>query len=72
MKKLAIGNVKSLKYTNTVFSPSKIQGMTRGHSLGGACGHIKAHRLSLLPHQRKLCAEGLLGRHALGMLGRTL
>ena len=43
-----------------------------GHSLGGACGHIKAHGLSLFPHQRKLCTEGLLGRHALGMLGRTL
>ena len=24
------------------------------------------------PHQREFCSEGLLGRHALGMLGRTL
>ena len=24
------------------------------------------------PHQREFCTEGLLGRHALGMLGRTL
>ena len=24
------------------------------------------------PHQRKFCTEGLLGRHALGVLGRTL
>ena len=54
----------------------KIQGMVGGHSLGGACGHIKVHihvcGLSLFPHQRKLCTESLLGRHALGMLGRTL
>ena len=46
--------------------------MTGGHSLGGASDHNKAHGLSLFPHQRKLCIEGLLGRHALGMLGRTL
>ena len=48
--------------------------MTGEHSLGtgGACGHIKVHRLSLFPHQREFCTEGLLGRHALGMLGRTL
>ena len=38
------------------------------YSLGGACGHIKAHGLSLFPHQRKLCTEGLLGRHALGRI----
>jgi hypothetical protein len=56
----------------TVMSPSKIQGTTVGHSLGGACGHIKAFGLSLFPHQRKFCIDGLLGRHALGMLGRTL
>ena len=24
------------------------------------------------PHSREFCAEGLLGRHALGVLGRTL
>ena len=24
------------------------------------------------PHQREFCTEGLLGRHALGMLGRAL
>ena len=43
-----------------------------GYSLGGVHGHIKAHGLSLFPHQRKLCTEDLLDRHALGMLGRTL
>ena len=43
-----------------------------GHSLGGDCGHIKAYGLALFPHQRELQTEGLLGRHALGMLGRTL
>ena len=32
-----------------------------GHSLGGAHGHIKAHGLSLFPHQRKLCTEFLVG-----------
>ena len=37
-----------------------------GHSLGGACGHSKAQELFLFPHQRKLCTEGLLGRHPLG------
>ena len=42
------------------------------YSLGGARGHIKAHGLSLFPHQREFCNEGLLDRHALGMLGRTL
>ena len=36
---------------------AKIQGMTGGHSLGGARGHIKANGLSLFP----LCTEGLLG-----------
>ena len=46
--------------------------MTGGHGLGGAHGHIKAHGFSLFPHQRKPCTEGLLGRHALDMLGRTL
>ena len=44
--------------------------MTGGHSLGGACGHIKAH--GLFAYQRKFCIEGLWGRHALGMIGRTL
>ena len=40
--------------------------------MGGASGHIKAHGLSLFPHQRKFRTEGLLGRHAFAMLGRTL
>ena len=40
--------------------------------MGGACDHNKAHGLSLFPHQSKICTKGLLGRHALGMLGRTL
>ena len=56
----------------SVFSPSKIQGTTVGHTLGGGCGHIKAFGISLFTHQRKFCTEGLLGRHALCMLGRTL
>ena len=56
----------------SVFSPSKIQGTTVGHTLGGGCGHIKAFGISLFTHQRKFCTEGLLGRHALRMLGRTL
>ena len=45
-----------------------------GQNLGGARGHSKTYmyELSLFSHQRKLCSEGLLGRHALGMLGRTL
>ena len=59
-------------YTFTVFSPSKIQGMRGGHDLGGACSHIKALGFSPFPHQKKVCTEGLLGRHALSMLGRTL
>ena len=63
---------KEVDATYSVFSPSKIQGMTGGHSLGGACDHNKAHGLSLFPHQREFCTEGLLGRYALGMLGRTL
>ena len=48
------------------------QGMTGGQNLGGATGHIKAIILLPFPHQRKVCTEGLLGRHALRMLGRTL
>ena len=43
-----------------------------GCGLGVACGHIKAFGLFPFPHQRKICTEGLQGRHALSMLGRTL
>ena len=39
---------------------------------GVACGHIKAFGLCPFPHQTKICVEGLQGRHALSMLGRTL
>ena len=46
--------------------------MTGGRGLGVACGHIKAFGLFPFPHQRSICAEGLQGRHALNMLGRTL
>jgi hypothetical protein len=53
----------------TVFSTSIIQSMMGGHGLGGAYGHFKAFEL---PCQRNFCTEGLLGRHALCMLGRTL
>jgi hypothetical protein len=45
---------------------------SRHDSRGGACGHNKAYGLPLFPHQKELRTEGLLGRHALGMLGRTL
>ena len=45
----------------SVFSPRIIQGMTGGHGLGVACGHIKALGLFPFPHQRKICAEGLQG-----------
>ena len=44
----------------------------RGHNLCVVCGHIEAFGLFPFPHQRKICAEGLQGRHALSMLGRTL
>ena len=43
-----------------------------GHGWGVAYGHIKASSLFPFPHQRKICTEGLLGRYALSMLGRTL
>ena len=55
-----------------VFSPRIIQGMSGGRGLGVACGHIKAFGLFPFPHQRRICSEGLQGRHALSMLGRTL
>ena len=40
-------NMESLSIT-WCFPPRKIQGMTGGHSLGGTCGHNKAHGLSTL------------------------
>ena len=46
--------------------------MMGGHGLGVACGHIHAFGFFLFPYQRNVCAEGLQGRHALSMLGRTL
>ena len=49
-----------------------IQGMMGGHNLSMACGHITAFGLFPFPHQRKICAEGSQGRHALSILGRTL
>ena len=55
-----------------MFSPRIIQGMSGGRGLGVACGHIKAFGLFPFPHQRRICSEGLQGRHALSMLGRTL
>ena len=55
-----------------MFSPRIIQGMMGGRGLGMACGHIKAFVLFPFSHQRKISAEGLQGRHALSMLGRTL
>ena len=57
-------------HSNAIASGAPV---TDWHALGGVCGHNNAYGLSLFPHQRKLCTEGLLGRHALvGMLGRTL
>ena len=46
--------------------------MTGGRGWGMAYGHIKAFDLFPFPHQRKICTEGLQGRHVLSMLGRTL
>ena len=46
--------------------------MVGGHGVGGACSHIKEFGLIPFPRQREFGTEGLLGRHALGMLGRTL
>ena len=55
-----------------MLSPRIIQGKMGGHGLDVVCGHIEAFGLFPFPHQRKTCAEGLQGRHALSMLGRTL
>ena len=33
--------------------------MTGEHSLGGTSDHNKAQELSLFPHQKRLCTEGL-------------
>ena len=59
---------------SVVYFPSKFQGLTGGHCLGWACSHVKAFGSSPFLYQRKICTEGLLGRHALCtcMLGRTL
>ena len=46
--------------------------MRGGHDLGGVCSHIKAFGFSPFPHQKKVFTDGLLGQHALTMLGRTL
>ena len=40
--------------------------------MGGAYSHFKAFGLSPFPASRECCTEGLLSRHALDMLGRTL
>ena len=55
--------------TLSVFSPRLIQGMVGGH---GLWSKTKAFGLFPFPHQTKICSEGLQGRHALSMLGRTL
>ena len=49
-----------------------ILSMTGGHGLGGAYGHISKLLNLSFPHQRKVHTEGLLGHHALCMLGRIL
>ena len=58
--------------SHSVFSPGMFQGMSAVYGWGMACGHIKDLGLLPFPHQRKICTQGLLGRHALSMLGRTL
>ena len=65
-------NLPPRLFTNTVFSPRKIQGMMGELGLGVVSGHIEAFGLFPFPHQRKISAEGLQGRHALSMLGRIL
>ena len=65
-------NLPPRLFTNTVSSPRIVQGMMGGHGLGMVCGHIEAFGLFPFPHQRKISAEGLQGRHALSMLGRIL
>jgi hypothetical protein len=48
----------------------KIQGMIGGCGVGGVCSHNKAFGLFPFPtSKRSLYIEGLLGQHALGMLG---
>ena len=56
----------------SVFFPRIIQGTMGGHGWGMAYGHIKAVDIFPFPHQRNIHTEGLQGRHALSMLGRTL
>jgi hypothetical protein len=57
-KEIAALQAKVVKVGMSVFSPSS---MTVGHNLDGACGHIKAFGLSLVPRQKKSCTESLLG-----------
>ena len=55
-----------------VYSPRKIQSLLGEHDLGMACGHIKAFGIFPFHIKAKSLFEGLLGRHALRILGRTL
>ena len=45
----------------SVFSPSKIQGMTGGSGLGEVCGHIKAFGFSLFPTSKEILYWRLVG-----------
>ena len=45
--------------------------MSAVYGWGMACGHIKDFGQLPFPH-KKICIQGLQGRHALSMLGRTL
>ena len=56
----------------SLYTVFKVQGMIGECGVGGACSHIKAFGLSSFHIKREFCTEGLLGRRALGMLGRTL
>ena len=67
---LALGAV--LYCDLAVFSSSKTQGMIGWCGVGEVCNHIKALGYPHSQHQREFYTESLLGRHALGMLGRTL
>ena len=55
-----------------VYSPRKIQSLLGEHDLGMACGHIKAFGIFPFHIKAKSLFEGLLGRHASRILGRTL
>ena len=56
----------------TGFSLGRIKGMTGGIARVELVSTSKPFRLLPFPYQRETSTEGLLGRHALSILGRTL